>query len=229
MWRFVLRENIRRFETLMAKASSASEGEHLKGLLQQAKAELAELELASTPQLAREDEALKSFSERAADEAMTRSGAQFSTLQIYDATRDRLIILAQRNFRASFLHHLAGVRPGDGSACGRCLQDAAAAAIDDIRNDRDFGPHLAPALEAGIRAVQASPVTDASGELIAVLSTYFASPQHFSDEAIDRMCSYAGSIGRGLAERLRRSAPQDQQPSVTAVPPREPPPPPRRL
>lgn len=229
MWRFVLRENIRRFETLMAKASSADEREHLRGLLQQSQAELAELELASTSELARQDEALKSFSERAADEAMTRSGAQFSTLQIYDATRDRLIILAQRNFRASFLHHLAGIRPGDGSACGRCLQDAAAAAIEDVRKDSDFGPHLAPALEAGFQAVQASPVTDASGELIAVLSTYFASPQHFSGEAIDRMSGYAASIGRGLAERLRRSAPEDQQLSVTRVPAPAPPPPPRRL
>lgn len=227
MWRFVLRENIRRFETLMEKASSASERDHLRGLLQQSQAELAELELASTPELARNDEALKSFSERAVDEAMNRHRAQFSTLQIYDDTRDHLIILAQRNFRASFLHHLAGMRPGDGSACGRCLQDAAAAAIEDVRKDSDFRPHLAPALEAGFHAVQASPVTDASGELIAVLSTYFASPHHFSEEAMDRMTTYAASIGRGLAERLRRSAPEDQQPCVSAVP--APASPPRRL
>lgn len=203
MWRFVLRENIRRFEALLAKASAESDRQRLSRMLQQAEAELEELELASTAERAQLDAVLKSFAEHAVDEALKRNHAQFSTLQIYDDSREHLIILAQRNFRASFLHHLERMRPGDGSACGRCLEDSAPAAISDVSSDEAFRPHLSAALEAGFHAVHASPVPDGSGALIAVLSTYFATPQLFSGEALDKMARFAESIGPGLESRLR--------------------------
>lgn len=204
MWRFVLSENVRRYQTLVADAGSEAERAKLEQLILDSQLELEDLEQASTPEIARHDEALKFFVERVTDEALKALSAQFSTLQIYDETREHLIILAQKNFRAPFLHHLALMKPGDGSACGRCLADDAPAAVKDVNGDPGFAPHRAAAAEAGFQAVHAAPVRNRSGALIAVLSTYFGAPQQFSGSDLRQIESFAGTIGPNLAKYLSR-------------------------
>lgn len=202
MWRFVLRENIPRYKALLEQAESDVERERFRQMLDRAETELRELEEASTPEIARLDAQLKYFSEHAVDEALKLHRAQFSTLQIYGEQREHLIILAQRNFRAPFLHHLSQMRPGDGSACGRCLAENAPAAIEDVNTDPAFEPHREAAHEAGFDAVQASPVRDGSGGLIAVLSTYFNAARRFSEDELYRMTYFADSIGGKLEKYL---------------------------
>lgn len=202
MWRFVLRENIRRYETLLSKAELTAERDQLRELLEQAELELSQLESASTPELARRDSSLKLFAEHCVEEAMRLQGAQFSSLEIFDKQRDTLVILAQKNFRAPFLHHLAQVKPGDGSASGRCLAESRPAAIADIDGDTDFAAHRDAAREAGFNAVQASPVRGARGEPIAVLSTYFSTARRFSHEELNRLDQYAQNIGAALERHL---------------------------
>ncbi len=204
MWRFVLKENIRRFEALMGQADSDEQRETLRQLIGQAKVELDELEEASTPDIAKRDALLRSFADRAVDEAMGAAGAQFGSLQIFDERRDHLIILAQRNLRATFLHHLANMKPGDGSACGRCLLGDTPVAIADVNGDPEFEPHRELATEAGFQAVAAVPVRDRAGKLIAVLSTYFEAPQFFSDAQMARITSFAEAIGSNLERHLGR-------------------------
>lgn len=204
MWRFVLKENIQRFRALLAQGAPGPESQKLRQLLKDAEAELEELEQASTPDKARGDTSLSFFAERIVEEAMNLQEAQFSSLQIFDETREHLIILAQRNFRAPFLHHLAQMRPGDGSACGRSLENDAPAVIEDVNGDPAFEPHLQAAREAGFEAVQATPVRDASGTLIAVLSTYFSGPRRFSEDDLYRMNTFVDSIGINLEKHLRR-------------------------
>lgn len=202
MWRFVLRENILRFQTLLGTEKSADKCATLRQLLKDAEEELQELEQASTPLLAQRNDALRFFADHCVEQAVRLHAAQFSTLQIYDGARERLIILAQKNFRAPFLHHLSSIRPGDGSACGRCLQTGAPAAVEDVKTDVEFEPHRLVALEAGFEAVQSSPVIDRSNALIAVLSTYFSRPRRFSDDELTAMARYAARIGPDLERRL---------------------------
>lgn len=202
MWRFVLRENIRRFRELVEHAHSDEQRETLRQLIEEAELELRELESASTPQIAALDVSLNFLAVRAVDEAMDLSGAQFGSLQIHDETRTHLIILAQRNLRSKFLHHLAQMQPGDGSACGRCLVDDAPAAIGDVNNDPAFAPHREAAREAGFQAVAAIPVRNTSGQLIAVLSTYFEAPQRFEDEDLSKLTFLAETIGKSLGNHL---------------------------
>jgi GAF domain-containing protein len=204
MWRFVLRENIQRFHALMSFAHTDEERETLQQLLKEAELELEELEEASTPEIARRDAWLNSLAARTVDEAIALQGAQFASLQIFDQNRGQLIILAQRNLRAKFLHHLAQMKPGDGSACGRCLAEDAPVAIEDVNSDIGFQPHLEAANEAGFQAVVAFPVRDTSGKLIAVLSTYFEAPRQFTDIDLDRMAELTGTLGGYLD---RNSAP----------------------
>jgi GAF domain-containing protein len=202
VWRFVLRENIRRFQNLIAKEESDLKRDILRRLLKDAEEELEELEQASTPQIAQRDDALRFFADNCVEQAVRLHAAQFSTLQIYDEAREQLIILAQRNFRPPFLHHLSSVKPGDGSACGRCLENNAPAVIEDVNRDLAFEPHREAALEAGFEAVQASPVPNRSEALIAVLSTYFSRPRRFSENDLNGMASYAARIGPGLERHL---------------------------
>lgn len=204
MWRFVLKENLRRFDVLRKEAPTDADRENLRQLIEETEAELAQLEEESTPELARRDAALKFLSERAVDEALKRHRAQFGSLQIFDEVREHLIILAQRNFRAPFLQHLARMRPGDGSACGRCLAENAPAVIEDVNSDLAFEPHREAAREAGFQAVHAAPVQDRSGDLIAVLSTYYTAPQAFSEDELYQMASYARSVGPGLEGHIPR-------------------------
>lgn len=202
MWRFVIRENIRRFQSLLATEESAARRDTLQQLLKEAEEELDELEHASTPLAAQRDDALRFFADQCVEQAVRLHAAQFSTLQIYDEARERLIILAQRNFRAPFLLHLSSMRPGDGSAFARCLETSAPAVVEDANTDQVFEPHRRAALEAGFEAVQASPVPDRSGALIAVLSTYFSRPRRFTDDELKAMARYAARIGPDLERRL---------------------------
>lgn len=199
MWRC---ENIRRYQTLLATEEASTKRDILQRLLKGAEEELEELEQASTPALAQRDNALRLFAEYSVEEAVRLHAAQFSTLQIYDQAREHLIILAQKNFRAPFLLHLSHVRPGDGSACGRCLEKGVPAAVEDVKGDVAFEPHRRAAVEAGFEAVQASPVSDRSGALIAVLSTYFSRPRRFSEDELTAIARYAARIGPDLERRL---------------------------
>ena len=202
MWRFVLEESISRLHTLIEEAESERERETLRRLLQDADGELKALEEAGKPELAARDIALKAFAEHAVNEAMERHGADFTTLQIYDEARESVIVLAQKNFHAAFLQHLSSIKPGDGSALGECLAHDTPIAIEDVNAAAAFEAHREAATEAGFQAVHSSPVRDQSGNLIAVLSTYFRTPQSFSEDDLNRMTHYAYSIGMRLQMHL---------------------------
>ena len=204
MWRFVLKENIRRLQVLAVREKSGAERQKLLQLVEEAKAELAEIDQASTPERARNDVALEYFAGRVVDDALELNGAQFGSLQIYDDSREHLMVLAQRNFRAPFLHHLALMKPGDGSPCGHCLADDTPAEVADVNVDQSFEPHRTAAREAGFQAVQAFPVRNGAGSPIAVLSTYFSDPRSFSRDDLHRMSIYTASVGSGLERHLTR-------------------------
>lgn len=207
MWRFVLKENIRRFQVLLGQANTDEERQTLQQLLNEAELELDELEEASTSEIAKQDASLNFIAGRAVERAMGLQGSQFASLQIFDESREHLIILAQRNLRAKFLHHLAHIKPGDGSACGRCLAHNEHAAIGDTNEDEGFAPHREAASEAGFQAVSAFPLRDGSGRLIAVLSTYFEAPQQFSDASLSSVTDLANAIGRQIEGHINDNVP----------------------
>lgn len=202
MWRFLLKENIRRFRDQLAAAKSDTDREMLTRLLNDAEAELFELENNSTPDVAKNDAALKLFSERSIDEAMRLDGAQFGTLQIYDQRSEGLIILAQRNFRAEFLRPFILITPGEGSLSGRCFVEGRTIIVEDVNEDPNFKGRRELARQGGFKAVQSSPLIGRSGNVIGVLSTHFADPHRFSPDEISRIERFANSVGSGLEKRL---------------------------
>lgn len=215
MWRFLLKENIRRFRDQLAAAKPHSQREMLTRLLHEAEAELRELENCSTPEVAKNDAALKLFSERSIDEAMRLDGAQFGTLQIYDERSEGLIILAQRNFRAEYLRPFTLIKPGEGSLSGRCFAEGRTIVVEDVNEDPGFKGRRELAREGGFKAVQSSPLKGRSGNVIGVLSTHFANPHRFLHGDIGRIERFANSVGSSLEKHLAAHWRNDLSKSVT--------------
>jgi PAS domain S-box-containing protein len=104
-------------------------------------------------------------------------GADFGSIQLYDAETRSLHIAAQQGFCAEFLEHFRKVTVVEGSACARALKEDNRLVIEDVTLDPAFAPHRHIAAAAGFRAVQSTPLIErGSGQAVGMLSTYFHDP-----------------------------------------------------
>jgi GAF domain-containing protein len=121
------------------------------------------------------------------DLAVEADGAVGGTIQVLSTERPELHIVAQRGFRTPFLQHFRVVTAHDGSASGHALLDRRRIVINDIDLDPGYAPHRAAAVEAGYRAVIATPLIGHAGAIVGALSVYFARPHHPSLEVLSRV------------------------------------------
>jgi GAF domain-containing protein len=129
------------------------------------------------------------------DEAIRADRAARGNLQVYDAGRGGLRIVAQRGFDEAFLQLFALVRPDEPSVCSRAFRHSRRVAVADVRSDPFFAPYLSMARRAGFWAVQSSPILGAAGDVIGVLSTHF-----------DRVHSLSKAAGEALDECTEKAA-----------------------
>ncbi|PZR87956.1 MAG: hypothetical protein DI537_25015 [Stutzerimonas stutzeri] len=202
MWQFVLSQNIRIFRLMLQAESSPVKRAILQQQLADAEAELSALNEASTPEIAQRNAALAMFAQHAIEQALTMSDAQFGCLQVHDETSGGLEIIAQKNLRLRFLRNFALVRPGDGTACARCIEDGEQIAIEDISHDLEFAPHREFALSEGFQAVVSSPLLD-SGKAVGILSVHFSAPTKFASGMLIRHADHARSIGSVLGNHIQ--------------------------
>lgn len=113
--------------------------------------------------------------EAALDAALAAANASMGNVQL--KTPEGLRIVAQRGFRAPFLDFFACVTHNVGS-CGTALKYGARIVVTDVAADPIFaGTDAAQVMEdAGVRAVQSTPLLSASGEVLGVLSTHYDEP-----------------------------------------------------
>jgi GAF domain-containing protein len=102
------------------------------------------------------------------------SQTSFGNVQLMSWTAGYLEIKAQRGFDDGFLRFFERVTIEGGSACARALRDRETIVIEDIMADKEFAPCRQVVSEAGIRAVQSTPIISSSGALLGVMSTHFA-------------------------------------------------------
>src|SRR5215470_10834749 len=100
------------------------------------------------------------------------SQTSFGNVQLMSWTAGYLEIKAQRGFDDAFLRFFERVRIEDGSACARALQNREAIVIEDIMVDEAFSPCREAVSNAGVRAVQSTPIISSSGALLGVMSTH---------------------------------------------------------
>jgi signal transduction histidine kinase len=109
--------------------------------------------------------------------AIAITGADKATLQLLDAS-GVLTIAAQHGFDRPFLDFFARVSRDDASACGAAPADARRVVVDDVRRRDVFRGHPSERmlLEAGVLAVQSTPLTSSDGTVLGMVSTHWAVP-----------------------------------------------------
>ncbi|HEV2668984.1 MAG TPA: ATP-binding protein, partial [Blastocatellia bacterium] len=138
--------------------------------------------------------------------AIAISGADKGNIQLFDTTSGKLIIQAQRGFDQKYLDYWSAVREGMGS-CGSTLESGERVIVEDVSLSPIFAgsPALDVQLQAGVRAVQSTPVLNLSGKLMAVFSTHYETPGR-PDERSLRLLDLLARLTAGIIERAQAEA-----------------------
>ncbi|HTJ70902.1 MAG TPA: GAF domain-containing protein [Actinospica sp.] len=147
------------------------------------------------------DDGLEDVLRRILDGALYLTGADLGNVQLFDPASGGLRIAAHAGFGPDFLDHFALVTDDD-SACGRAAHVRAQTVIADVERDDDFIPHRAVAAAAGFRAVASTPLVDATGVLIGMVSTHFRNPTRPAEHAL-RPLRVFGRLAGDLVARTR--------------------------
>ena len=116
-------------------------------------------------------------------------GADRGNLQLFDAASGALRIKAHRGFEEPFLEFFDAVGHDEPAVCGSAMRLGERVAVEDIMQSPIFAgkPALAVELEAGVRAVQSTPLVSSAGHLLGMLSTHFGRPHLFSERDLRLM------------------------------------------
>lgn len=108
------------------------------------------------------------------DQGLELTGTALGNIQLVNWQAGYLEIASQRGFDDEFLKFFQRVKADDGSACARALKARGAILVEDIDSDKEFSPLArATILNAGVRAVQSTPLISTSGAFVGMLSTHF--------------------------------------------------------
>lgn len=176
MRRFILRENIRRFEAMLEAEADPSRRETLSRFLSEARHELSRLEqiwLWTCPGGGVPDE-IGMAVESALDAIIERADAQFGSVQLWNDNTQALHLLAHRNFAAPLAEQFAFVRVGAGTVYEAALAKRAAVIVEDVESDVQFKSVLSWTRPCGVRAIHTSPIFGNGGRFVGAFSTFYS-------------------------------------------------------
>lgn len=105
------------------------------------------------------------------------TGADFGNVQLLDSSEHVLRIVAHQGFDNEFLNYFETVRAESGCACGAAMERQTRLMVADVASDPIFDDPARHVLSrANVRAVQSTPLIDAEGNLIGVVSTHYREP-----------------------------------------------------
>jgi len=133
--------------------------------------------------------------------AIEISGADKGNIQLLDSASGKLTLAAQSGFEEPFLEFFFKVS-GNSSACGRAMQTHQRVIVEDITQSEIFAgkPSLEMLLDAGVRAVQSTPLISSAGTLLGMISTHFANTHRPSEQELRLM----DLLARQSADYLER-------------------------
>jgi hypothetical protein len=136
------------------------------------------------------------------DLALRLTDASKGNLQLFDPTSGVLHIAAQSGFKRKFLQHFECVRAGEAAACGEALQTRSRVIVEDVTRSPVFHgtPALDVLLDAGVKAVQSTPLVSRSGAFLGMLSTHWESPHLPSSFDLARLDVLARSVAEWLEQ-----------------------------
>lgn len=137
------------------------------------------------------------------DASIAITDAERGTLQLLDPITGTLKIVAQRGFAQPFLDFFAEVHDGSG-ACGAAMLRGERMIVEDVTRSEIFvgTPSMEVLLDAGVRAIQSTPLYSRSGVLVGMLNTYYSAP-HRLEPRESRMLDLLVRQTADLIERTR--------------------------
>jgi len=122
------------------------------------------------------------------DASIAITDAERGTLQLLDPTTGTLKIVAQRGFAQPFLDFFGDVQDGS-SVCGAALQRGERVIVEDVTKSEIFvgSPSMGVLLDAGVRAVQSTPLCSRSGVLVGMLNTHYGTPHRLEPRELQML------------------------------------------
>ena len=149
--------------------------------------------------------------EQMLDAAIELQGADFGDVQLFDAEKGILRIVARQGVGEEFLEHFACVSAEDTSACGTALKHGQRVVIEDVTEYAPYAPHLDVAARTGYRGVNCTPLVErGTAQPLGMLTTLFREPYR-PDEArlrlSDIFAAHAADLlsSRRAQQKLRDS------------------------
>lgn len=157
------------------------------------------------------------------DAAITLTAAEKCTVQVWDNDIGALKLVAHRGFNRPFLQFFDLVST-QGSVCESAMSLRARVVVPDITYSKILAgtPSLRVLLEAGLRAVQSTPLISSSGALLGMISTHYTiptDPPKWRLTLMDLLARQtADYLERKHAERALKTSEDDLRRFVNAVP-----------
>ena len=151
--------------------------------------------------------------------AIAVTGADKGNLQLLDAEAGTLRIAAQHGFAAPFLEPFARVSAGEAAACGTALRAGGRVVVEDVRRSEIFAgqPSLDAFLEAGVSALQSTPLVSSSGQVFGMISTHFREPRRFAERELRLLDLLALQTADFLERRRALAALGESEARLSAV------------
>ncbi|MEO1144355.1 MAG: ATP-binding protein [Cyanobacteria bacterium J06638_22] len=115
------------------------------------------------------------------ESAMAVHRTTMGILHLYNPESDMLEMVVQHGFGQDVLGYFQEVRRQDGSPLSRAFSQQEQVLIGDVQLDLVVEPYRSIALGVGFRAMQSTPLISRNGELLGMLSTYFAEPHSLTE------------------------------------------------
>lgn len=194
MQRFILRQNISRFEEALKRPVDDREEAMIRRLLAEARQALKAIEkiwLISCPHLGI-TAALGAEAEDLLDHSVQMQQADHGSLQLYDSSHQSLFLIAQCNFDPSFTERFLKIRRGSGSIFD--ASQGATLTVDDLTSDETFSSFRNWALQTGTRSVITIPVLS-NADFLGTFSFLFVRPAvRLNEDTIDRLTGQFHSL-----------------------------------
>jgi len=142
--------------------------------------------------------------ERILRDVVALEGAPFGDLQLHSFVDGTLYLVAQTGFAAPFVRSFGRIHRSAGTVCARALRAKTTVVVEDVETDAELQPFMAELRAARIRAVQSTPLLDASGRVIGVVSTHFEKRHRPTPIESRVLRAYADFAGEHLARLVGR-------------------------
>jgi PAS domain S-box-containing protein len=140
--------------------------------------------------------------------AMEISGADKGVVQLLDFDSGTLAIVTQSGFDEPFLRFFANVEDGE-TAWKAAMNSQQRVIVEDIQESKLFAgkPQLEILTDAGVLAVQSSPLISSTGKLLGIISTHFGD-RHLPSEQELRLMDL---LARQTADYLERKRVEEER------------------